>query len=214
MPQVYVYVLKYDLGFAPNPFDGVCTFACCKPVIRRTAQVGDWLVGVGGGSLRATGRCIFAMEVTGEMTLGEYWSSPLYRSKRPRRNGSRKSLVGDNIYWRDAAGKWRQENSVHSRPDGRQDPDNTRHDTSVDRMLTSQRFIYFGRSAPALPAAVLASLGYRNGRGHRVYDISMCATLLGWIEEQAGGAMNRIVDRPFQFELGSRRYSKRADRMI
>ena len=214
LPRVYIYVLKYDLGFAPNPFDGVCTFACCKPVIRRTAQVGDWLVGVGGRSLRATGRCIFAMEVTGAMTFDEYWASPLYRSKRPSRNGTRKSLVGDNIYWRDARGEWRQENSVHSRPDGRQDADNTSHDTSEDRILTSQRFIYFGRSAPAVPTAIFAELGYRNGRGHMGYDLSMCSALLAWIAGQADGAMNRVVDKPFQYEAGNKRYSKRDDRLI
>lgn len=215
MPKVYIYVLKYDLGFAPNPFDGVCTFACCKPVIRRTARVGDWLVGVGGKNLDATGRCIFAMQVTGAMTFDEYWSSPNYRTKRPKRNGSRKTMVGDNVYWRDHAGAgWKQENSVHSRPDGQQDAANTQHDTSVNRILTSQHFIYFGRSAPTVPSTILTSLGYKNWRGHRVYEMSRCAALLSWIAEQARGTMNRVIDKPFQFEMSDKRYSKQADRMI
>ena len=42
--RVYTYVLASDVGFAPNPFAGYCTVACCKPVIRRTARVGDWIV--------------------------------------------------------------------------------------------------------------------------------------------------------------------------
>lgn len=215
MARVYIYVLKYDFGFAPNPFGGVCTFACCKPVIRRTANVGDWLVGVGGSSLKSTGRCIFAMQVTGALSFDEYWSSPDFRTKRPKRNGSRQSMVGDNIYRRDpATGVWRQEDSVHSRPDGSQDISNTEHDTSVDRVLVSERFIYFGAAAPAFPEGALSSIGYRNRRGHRVYDQSECAGLLEWIIGQAAGTMNRVIDNPFQFRLGNRRYSRLADRIV
>ena len=32
---IYEYVMTDDTGFAPNPFYGICTLACCKPVIRR-----------------------------------------------------------------------------------------------------------------------------------------------------------------------------------
>ncbi len=44
---IYSYVLRYDDGVAPNPFFGFCTLAVCKPVIRRKAQVGDWIIGTG-----------------------------------------------------------------------------------------------------------------------------------------------------------------------
>ena len=45
--KLYSYCLKHDRGAAPNPFWGVCTLVICKPVIRRTADVGDWVVGFG-----------------------------------------------------------------------------------------------------------------------------------------------------------------------
>ena len=41
--KVYVYILAADGGFAPNPFFGWCTLACCKPAIRRRAQ--GWRLG-------------------------------------------------------------------------------------------------------------------------------------------------------------------------
>lgn len=44
MTRIYSYVVRYDSGFAPNPFYGYCTLATCKPDIRRAAEVGDWLV--------------------------------------------------------------------------------------------------------------------------------------------------------------------------
>ena len=43
MPRLFTYVIPNDGGFAPNPFIGVCTLNCCKPVIRRTTQKGDWV---------------------------------------------------------------------------------------------------------------------------------------------------------------------------
>jgi len=33
--RLYLYTMTYDSGFAPNPFHGICTLACCKPGIRR-----------------------------------------------------------------------------------------------------------------------------------------------------------------------------------
>ena len=36
-----------DYGFAPNPFFGFCTLANCKPKIRKSANVGDWIIGTG-----------------------------------------------------------------------------------------------------------------------------------------------------------------------
>jgi hypothetical protein len=41
MARIYSYVVRYDSGFAPNPFYGYCTLATCKPDIRRGAEVGD-----------------------------------------------------------------------------------------------------------------------------------------------------------------------------
>jgi hypothetical protein len=39
--SIFVYVVKHDGGFAPNPFHGFCTLACCKPKIRKGAKEGD-----------------------------------------------------------------------------------------------------------------------------------------------------------------------------
>lgn len=60
--RLYSYTITHDTGFAPNPFWGWCTLATCKPQIRRTAQVGDWIAGL---SPKATGnRLVYAMQVS------------------------------------------------------------------------------------------------------------------------------------------------------
>ena len=214
MRRVYIYVVRYDLGFAPNPFDEVCTFSCCMPVIRRVASVGDWLIGMGGKELKATGRCIFAMRVTDHLSFNEYWNSDRFISKRPVRHGSRRTMMGDNIYHTDPrTGKWLQENSVHSQPDGKQDPDNTNHDTQTDRILLSEEFYYFGENAPLVPTKLLQKIGYKNGRGHRAFDEEDCQSLLSWVKEQAGHRVNRILGDPFQF-MSNKRYSRTRNRLI
>jgi hypothetical protein len=81
--RIYAYVLKVDSGFAPNPFHGWCTLACCKPAIRRTARRGDWVVGI---TPRAQGnRIAYAMRVDESLTFEECWSDPRFRAKRPAR---------------------------------------------------------------------------------------------------------------------------------
>jgi len=47
MNRLYSYTIPIDDGAAPNPFWGTCTLAICKPAIRRTAKVGNWVVGLG-----------------------------------------------------------------------------------------------------------------------------------------------------------------------
>src|SRR5258708_3774762 len=46
-PKVYFYKVTVDDGIAPCPQDGLLTLGVCKPAIRRTAQAGDYLVGIG-----------------------------------------------------------------------------------------------------------------------------------------------------------------------
>jgi hypothetical protein len=75
----------------------------------------------------------------------DYWNGPEFRDKRPVRNGSKKMLVGDNIYFYDAASiKWHQADSHHSNEDGSVNLHNLKHDTKVDAVLVSDRFYYFG----------------------------------------------------------------------
>src|SRR6266516_7557503 len=182
MSRVYVYVVARDFGFAPNPFHGYCTLATCKPRIRSTAHVDDWVVGMGGSRLRARGRCVFAMRVTETLTFNEYWSNPIYFDKRPVRNGSRKMMVGDNIYHYDSAPpEWHQEDSHHSNVDGSINPDNLRTDTQADKVLISRYFFYFGTAAPIIPEYILTSIGFKNRIGHRVFDFSECVALIEWL---------------------------------
>lgn len=204
MSKLYMYVVDRDFGFAPNPFHNICTLATCKPTIRRTAEVGDWVLGMGGLRLKATGRCIFAMKITASVTFDEYWSNAIYRDKKPLRNGSKKIIVGDNIYHH-ANGVWHQQNSHHSFPDGRPNPHNVRNDTQTNRVLVSDNFFYFGSASVKIPDVMLDQIGYKNQRAHRVFSLANAQHIISFL--QANFKANVLYGDPYDFGSASARYS-------
>lgn len=153
--RFYVYILARDFGFAPNPFHGYCTLATCKPVIRKHAEVGDVVIGVGGAKYKLRGRTAYMMQVSEEMTFDDYWADPRFKCKRPDTAGSLKVMYGDNIYHRESAKhSWQQEDSHHSLERGRPNKKNIDHDTRVNRILISDNYVYWGASAPKLPTSL------------------------------------------------------------
>lgn len=171
-------------------------------------------MGMGGTGLKAVGRCIFAMRVSETRTFDAYWADPDCLDKRPFRNGSKRMLVGDNIYHRDTgSGHWLQEDSHHSHPDGTANMFNLRRDTKTNRVLLSRHFFYFGASAPPVPAGILEGIGYVNGRSHRVYPLHHCHRLLDWLQKDFAHHLNEVLGDPFNFDQSSARYSVETDRV-
>ena len=84
MARIHSYVVRYDSGFAPNPFYGYCTLATCKPSIRKGADIGDWVVGSGSNdrNIRRGGHLVHAMRITEILTFDEYGVDPRFESKK------------------------------------------------------------------------------------------------------------------------------------
>jgi len=210
-----MYVVDRDFGFAPNPFHGFCTLATCMPQIRAKATGDDWIVGMGGRRLKATGRCVYAMRVTDTRTFDQYWAEKEFFDKRPVRNGSRVMMVGDNIYRRETPnGDWVQLDSHHSNPDGTPNQLNIDKDTRADRVLISRDFYYFGRNAPPVPAEILKALGFKNKIGHRKFNTAGRDSFLSWLLQNHAGDRNFVVADPFDFEKTEKRYSGRGSKLL
>ena len=150
--KLFSYIVALDDGFAPNPFFGTCTLATCKPVIRRVASIGDWVIGTGSSKNNRQGYLVYAMCITEIMTFNEYWEDERFQRKRPNLRGSLKQVSGDNIYFKDDNGEWRQQHSYHSKKDGSPDPAHIQHDTKTNRVLLSKDYAYWGGSGPKIPA--------------------------------------------------------------
>lgn len=140
-----------DWGFAPNPFFGFCTVACCKPTIRRVAEVGDIIVGTGTKSKGLSGRLVFVMRVTEKMDFQSYWADPRFFRKRPTMTKGRMVGYGDNIYQPDEGGNWTQIPSHHSLANGAENLYNKNKDTSSNHVLISDQYVYWGGDGPSVP---------------------------------------------------------------
>ena len=182
--ELFSYVVARDYGFAPNPFFGFCTLCTCKPIIRRVAVVGDWILGTGTKTRNREDHIVFALCVTEAFTFDEYWTDPRFECKRPMLRGSKKRAFGDNIYHRGLGTQlWIQEDSHHSHPDGTPNPANVMNDTQTNRILISNDYIYFGGSGPQLPARFRApGHDLRAGRGHRRrFPAGLVVDFVTWI---------------------------------
>ena len=152
IPKLYSYVVARDYGFAPNPFYGFCTLATCKPDVRKSAAIGDWVVGTGSKPKARDGRLVYAMRVSEILSYERYWEDPRFRQKRPNLRGSQKQAFGDNIYYRDPeTGQWRQMDSHHSLPNGKQNKANIDRDTKANKVLIGADFVYWGGEGPEIP---------------------------------------------------------------
>jgi hypothetical protein len=182
--KLYSYCIPYDDGAAPNPFGGTCTLVICKPVVRRTAEVGDWIVGT--GSKRSpvgdtSGRLVYAMRVTDKLSMSDYdarcraqmrWKIPECASEDILRR------VGDCIYdFSQNPAALRP--SVHS-------VSNRKMDLGGQYALLSKDFYYFGKAAPPLPD-MLAGI-VKQGQGHRsVSNDPYLDTFIAWIRALTHG---------------------------
>lgn len=183
-PRLYSYCIPFDDGAAPNPFWGTCTLVICKPAIRRTARVGDWIAGTGSkyarlgdGSTRdLSGRLVYAMKVTRKLTMPEY--DTFTRDELPEKipvwtDPDRRRRLGDSIY--DFSGP-----RVTQRP-GVHGPANRDRDLSGEFALLSNHFFYFGQNAVELPPHLRPIA--QNRRGHRVALNTLHANaFIRWIE--------------------------------
>lgn len=165
---LFTYVVEHDLGFAPNPFHGACTLACCKPKIRKAAQPGDYVLGTGACRPGLRGHLLYWMRVEQVLTFDQYWDEHRFHRKKPVMTGSTHQRYGDNIYHRGENGAFCQIDSFHSLADGTFSAGDLSRDTgTTDRVLVSGDFAYYGRSAIELTAEMRCFV--KKGPGHKCH---------------------------------------------
>ena len=198
MSRGFSYIITRDFGFAPNPFQGILTLATCKPRIRKSAQVGDYLI---GNSPKASGNKLIYMAKVEEVTnFDNYWTDFRFQNKKPVMNGSFKTVYGDNIYHRDGD-LWIQANSHHSKEDGLVNHANLARDTGItDQVLICPRFFYLGTAMIDFAGLFPSCVHY--GIGHHIVPEEDCLALWQYLEQiyPKGG----LIDYPNLFRAFTR----------
>lgn len=194
MVRCFSYIVARDYGFAPNPFHGIMTLATCKPKIRRTAQVGDYIIG--HASKKLSHRLIFMMKVTEITTFEKYWNDERFQNKKPVMNGSLVTMYGDNIYHQED-GVWQQADSHHSLENGESNPLNVKKDTTTtDRVLISGDFVYLGASMQSLPKELRGYI--QKTQGHRCVPITLANKIWTYLCERY--PEKGLIDDPLLFK--------------
>ena len=176
--RIFSYLAAYEYGLASNPFWGTMTLTVCKPVIRRTAEAGDWIIGTGsknvadkGGKRKDySGKLVFAMKVDKIMSLIEYnyecgKKNSKLKYKRPHYHLFKKDWrykVGDCIY--NYSGMIKGIPAVRKVIHMEQDKET---DLSGKNSLLSNHFYYFGNSAVGILDKQLIDL-VKKEQGHKI----------------------------------------------
>jgi hypothetical protein len=153
-PRVFRYVVKHDSGFAPCFDDNVCSLACCKPNIRRSAAVGDWVLGFAPRK-KGDARLLYAMRI-GEVLNFESYATDFRFGQRL-----------DNIYQPDGSGEFRRVAAHNIHLDLR----DKLTDLSGRNVLIADEWWHFGVDGLDLRIALDGAIAYRlwySGRGHKV----------------------------------------------
>jgi hypothetical protein len=181
--KLFSYVVTHDTGFAPNPFWGYCTLADCKPAIRRTAEVGDWVAGL---SPKCDGnRLIYAMHVEEIIPYDDYYNDDRFAMKIP--DFSKGKVVykcGDNIYKPLPNVGYQQLQSTHS--NGTKENLETKgHDLGGMYVLISKTFYYFGSNQIDLPECLH---DLKVGRAHKCrFPTDVVSAFISFINCQTVG---------------------------
>ena len=169
----------HPTGFAPNPFGGFLTLACCKPRIRRVARKGDYIMGTGSKRTIGTTKLIYAAEISDVISMEDYGRLPKYNIKRPATNGKWWQVMGDNIYEKNSS-KWIQrENPDH-------DGTHIEYDLTGNNVLICKRFWYFGDHPEELPSRFHQLI--KIGPGHKRFEETpLIKQFVDWLSKMQRG---------------------------
>jgi Nucleotide modification associated domain 2 len=200
MPKLFSYRIPWDGGSAPNPFWGYCTLAICKPRIRLSAAVKDWVVGT--GSARSpigdiSNKVVYAMCVTDKKTMKEY--DKFTRSKLPRKiplltSSNPRRHVGDSIY------DYSISNNTTPYPALRRGVhDDSDRDTDLNGsyVLLSNHFFYFGDQPVTLPENLMGIV--KKGPGHKTISGQQYDDFISWLES-LGYPPATLIGKPQMME--------------
>ncbi|MGH1539591.1 MAG: hypothetical protein ACRBHB_04155 [Arenicella sp.] len=142
--RLYSYILSHDYGFSPNPFGNYLTLSTGQPLLRKSIEVDDWLIGIGDEHTIGKERLIFAAQVSDIVSMEDYGQSSQFAFKIPNDGPEKWHWRGDNIYYQDENGWQQRATEFHH-------PDNMHEDLSGEKVLICKTFWYFGLYPPLMP---------------------------------------------------------------
>ncbi|MGN6440194.1 MAG: hypothetical protein ACTHMM_26945 [Agriterribacter sp.] len=140
--MLYSYKMIVDRGFAPNPFFGYLTLATCKPGIRKTKKIGDYVAGFTSAGMindykPGMEQMIYIMKISEKMSYEKYFNDPRFKRKIPS-DDTAKTRAGDNIYHLVNNCYTQVKSKYHTSFADKQ------RDLTCHKVLVADEFYYFG----------------------------------------------------------------------
>jgi len=129
-PCVWSYIVVFDGGTAPCVDNQSLSLCICKPLIRKNAIVGDWIIGFARKKI-GENLIVYATEVKDKISMEDYFLDPKVRK--------------DKIY------KFLDNKFIHNGSDIHNSPKNWASDLNGKFCLTSEKFWYFGNDPIPVP---------------------------------------------------------------
>ncbi len=189
--RIYYYILAVDDGFAPCVDNGILSLAICKPAIRRTADQGDWIIGI--SPKEDEHKLVYAANVTRTIPGQKYYTQETFRQR------------GDRIYSFDGTRfTLRKRRKVHKEADRKRDVGKfPTYQNAVVLKSSRRSFWYYGdearKIAPAKYPALNRRLNYLQ-QGHRVQHSPKVhkelLAIIKWLSRQKPGVYGKPRDPP------------------
>lgn len=182
MTRIWRYVLANDNGMAPCPHDGILSLCTCKPMIRRNADLGDWVIGFAPKRF-GVGRVSWAGKVAEKLWLGDY------QRKYPTRP--------DAVYRRSGElGPGGRETLVPLTRDYHADEKMRRRDWLGRNGLVFNPVWYFGGNGVPAPPEIADLAHYFVGQSTKGSSEARASMLGGWLLSLSGpGILGQPRDR-------------------
>lgn len=182
--RLFSYKLTNDSGFAPNPFFNIMTLATCKPYMRNSKKIGDWIAGFTSvklcGDKVGEERLIYLMKVTDKIPISDYFINPDFKNKIP--NLSKKEFIyqtGDNIYKPIGDSYVQLENRNHTL-------DDKKRDFKGKFVLLSTNFYYFGRRPLKISNSLRPKIPIgQTSHGYLTHDFIRASDFISYVKESS-----------------------------
>jgi len=172
------------------------------PVIRKAANIVDWIFGTGSKAKGLNGKLIYAMKVSEKLTFDQYWNDYRFSFKKTVMNGSLVQMYGDNIYHHAEDSTWHQTDSHHAKEDGSINMINLRKDTSGIYSLISNEFFYFGEACIEIPTNITKHICW-DRQGFKYVDDEPALELINILYQSYKPGR---LGNPFMFSYDFERY--------
>ena len=173
--QMCSYTVKFDSGFASNPFGGYCTIAACTPNhMVMKLNIGDWILG--HATVEEGQGLIDAMRISEKLDFDEYYHDRRFAAKKPQAKVTWKEKCGDNIYHR-LRDRWIQDQpAIHG-------PSDKKKDLEHPTVFVSDHFFYFGNETIEIPNKFTDLIWARQGCKKSHAPVTIRA-FIEWLEQK------------------------------